>query len=264
MIVQDLPVSELQSLDEFIEAVNGIKIARKSYSPPLLFRGQSDSSWALETTLDRFASQRVDLQSYLDYLQRAAKPFSALSTKSFSVPYVEVKEDLIGIFRCEELAEFLIYLRHIGFPSPLLDWTTSPFIAAFFALEGASRRRTEKNPIAIIFLLDQNNGSAHWEGEAHLRILGPDVVGHPRHHLQQAQYTIAIQSTDDPFKLWMVPHEEAIGASVPEPLIRKFTLPAEVRDDALRQLDSMNINSYSLFQHGCIRTGMGYATSNFT
>jgi len=29
--------------------------------------------------------------------------------------------------------EFMAYLRHNGFPSPLLDWTRSPYVAAYFA-----------------------------------------------------------------------------------------------------------------------------------
>src|SRR5579871_975887 len=29
--------------------------------------------------------------------------------------------------------DYMAYLRHHGFPSPLLDWTRSPYVAAFFA-----------------------------------------------------------------------------------------------------------------------------------
>ena len=31
------------------------------------------------------------------------------------------------------LYRYMAYLRHFGFPSPLLDWSRSPFVAAFFA-----------------------------------------------------------------------------------------------------------------------------------
>jgi hypothetical protein len=33
--------------------------------------------------------------------------------------------------------EYMAYLRHHGFPSPLLDWTRSPYIAAYFAFSNA-------------------------------------------------------------------------------------------------------------------------------
>jgi hypothetical protein len=75
-------------------------------------------------------------------------------------------------------AAFLNLVQHHGFPTPLLDWTFSPFIAAYFAFKSATTaRRRDK---VRIFVLDQAPWKSDWQrsqvlvpGFLHMTLIEP-------------------------------------------------------------------------------------------
>jgi len=92
-----------------------------------LFRGQPEESWGLKPSIER-----------LPELMRIARDDDAetLVLRAFARRahhYVKSPPN------DEEILEWLALMRHYGAPTRLLDWTASPYIAAFFAAAQAQQ-----------------------------------------------------------------------------------------------------------------------------
>jgi hypothetical protein len=134
--------------------------------------------------------------------------------------------------------EFMAYLRHNGFPSPLVDWTKSPYIAAFFAFRNISSKAKDVS----IFV---HMGKSMCGQDPCIWILGPTIATDHKHYLQQSQYSICYREING--EIYYANHEDVKEDVEEQTVLTKYTIPISERKKVLRKLDSMNITAYSLF-----------------
>lgn len=81
----------------------------------------------------------------------------------------------------------------------------------------------------------------------YIRACGHYLSTHPRHFLQQSDYTLSSKLLED--GLHFCSHDEACH-SLPanQDAIWKFTIPSNERMKVLKLLDSYNLNEFSLFR----------------
>jgi hypothetical protein len=218
----------------------------KGYVSAPLFRGHADASWPLATTLERFSTKSWSVSAYHRLLRAIRPAVVSLTSRDWHLgpdADADIDEDHHGP---PPGYEFMIYLRHHGFPSPLLDWTRSPYVAAFFSF--ASRPHPACKAVAVFAFREHVGHGKSWSGDtARIVGLGPYAVTHERHYAQQSEYTICKKRMDGASVYWN--HEEALlDRVVPQDLLTKYIIPVTERGPFLRNLDSMNIHAYSLFR----------------
>jgi len=138
---------------------------------------------------------------------------------------------------------YMAYLRHHGFPSPLLDWSRSPYVAAYFAFKNACTDASKK---VAIFVSCRRDFAGSGNGMTVMYRFGPFVKTHRRHVLQQSEYTVCLSFHDDE---WRFENHNAAFCDGPyqQAFCWKFTIPVTERSKVLALLDEYNLNAFSLF-----------------
>jgi hypothetical protein len=220
-------------------------------SDKLLFRGHSSATWSLETTLERAGKHGMPLIDYYSLISSISSSVQSFTGKSWDVPEDDKVQELAAdydqlsrVLRRGKLPgySYMSYLRHHGFPSPLLDWTQSPYVAAYFAFA-----RPTDDDVAIFVYCEMPEGiKTRSGGKAQIRNLGPNVLTHRRHFLQQSAYTMCLQFENN--RWCFAPHESVFAHGDNEQdALWKFTIPSTERHEVLRSLDAYNLNAFSLF-----------------
>ncbi len=211
--------------------------------PEILFRGQKDASWGLKTTLERYTQKEFSFASYNRLLATIHPAISSYTGKKWTI------DRDIPAPNYPPSYELMVYARHHGFPSPLLDWSRSLYVALFFAFQNAC----ENHDVAIFSFIDRiGSAKSAWSAQPHIIELGPYVESDKRHFLQQAQYTIAIKEDENysgARKYIYCSHEEALSGSTDDEqdITCKFILSGNLKQKVLTRLHEMNINAFSLY-----------------
>jgi hypothetical protein len=199
-----------------------------------MFRGQASNQWRLRTAFHR--TGRAALPKFLAHdLNTLHRHLSGLTTHRFNLT------DPL------DNASFLHLVQHHGYPTPLLDWTQSPFIAAYFAYRNlrSSHIRVDQKVRILIFEVLQWNAAferAQVLNPAflHITFLEPLAINNPRAVPQQS---VSLVSNIDDIETYVGEKERASGKTY----LRAIDLPAIERKQVMRELSLMGISGGSLF-----------------
>lgn len=213
------------------------------------FRGQKRADWQLWSAISRQLQKFCpDTGSWPEREQRVIRIFQRKAHNFLNDPRI-LDDDL----RC------LALLQHHGAPTRLIDFTKSPYVAAFFALEDA----TEASAVYAI------NTPYLWHAAPRHHPALPREVIDPRENGHFRKYFIPNNTplvwAGEPGQLdsrlvaqsgtFVVPGvldrsiDDILINEYPneEPILHKFILAADMREQAIQNLYRMNITYATLF-----------------
>jgi hypothetical protein len=208
--------------DLFVELYDDAVFRQGRY----LFRGAGGADWRLATSFDRqFAAIPLERRMALwDLLIEQWRRGCAEAGIPDAVTSDDRKLWALG--------------QHHGLPTRLLDWSTSPYVAAFFAFRDQllAAAPSEVGQVAVWVM--------HLENPVWSRQHGVEVVTAPstengRMRNQNGRFTLcraAFSCLED----YVERFAEGLA-------LTKCVLPAAEAEAALSDLDAMGINSYDLF-----------------
>ena len=242
---------EVASFEEFVGRLVDILPTTSHDEVSFWFRGQSNEGWSLESSFLRSSSGLgLSADSALD-LEREARNAFRSKAHLFVSPHLLEK---VKTTPC-----WWALMQHHGAPTRLLDWTMSPYVAAYFAVQqdtgkqaGAvwcfcSRRllRTFEDEHGALPEFEDEEAPEWFEQKLEelrdQRIVVPltfTFASSERMAAQQGRFTMC-------FKVHQ--KHDCIIERINPPHIRRLLIPHDQKPEFLLRLREMNITASALF-----------------
>ena len=251
---------KISSWKYFMEFIYSEMLDYETY----IWRGQRNSNWELETTLDRLIkAAKIRKTKQLDFVHNHLEQFKYATRGRRGANPRNIEND----------NEWWALGQHHGLATPLLDWTSSPFVAAYFAFIDTGQRQTEfravyalhkptiEKKVVQIQRDQENKNKKELEdieaGKKKTGILGKIILKGPvypeiefirplsdeNHRLVNQGGLFSKSPSGKTLDFWV--QENFAGED--EYNLIKILIPNTERKQVLKTLNRMNINHLSLF-----------------
>ena len=206
-----------------------------------VWRGQRNKDWSLSSSLDRLLARLNLPTSKTDTLLKEHLESFKYATRGRRGPASALDHDSLD-------NDWWALGQHFGLATPLLDWTHSPFAAAYFAFEVEA----DTTDYRVVYGLDQKAveqrnrdlylGKSLEKGRSPvIEFIDPMSDENPRLVSQGGLFTRAPVGIS--IEQWVAQQFETSIVAV----LLKIEIPDQDRLTCLRTLERMNINHLSLF-----------------
>jgi hypothetical protein len=271
MITESEPVSthlgsgydeiKFRDLKQFIDYLYSDLLDFETY----VWRGQRLETWKLLPTIERVNCNATAMSSQdRDFETRHLQKFKYAARGRRGINPAQIADD----------NDWWALGQHYGLSTPLLDWTTSPFVAAFFAF---SEVGSDQTPYRAIYALHQPSiermaksvadqedtrkqerkdelqktntqpgiiESAFLYSKSQPELVFVRPLSDENHRLVNQGGLFTRSGTSLPIEEWVGTHQPSENNDL---ILLKMLVPNEERDKCLKLLNRMNINPLSLF-----------------
>lgn len=111
---KEFTIQIIRTIDELLNFISALE---QRYHQPLWFRGVADEKWDLLPSIQR-TKERLRNEQYI--------------TNDF---YIKARQVMEHPPEKKNYSAWMSIMQHFGLPTRLLDWSCSPLVASFFAIE---------------------------------------------------------------------------------------------------------------------------------
>jgi len=214
------------------------------FAPYWSFRGQSDSSWSLNPSLSRILKLNgINHPSNACQIEKSLTRYFLTNNKHF--------EEFKNIELDKKEGKLILiwsFMQHYGAPTRLLDWTDSPMIGLYYAVES---NWTKDGALYMVNNEEITQRSENKYGELNLEkdvdtnfsnsvFTMVTLQSTKRSYNQQGLFTVSHNP--------LIDHHEAIEElEIKSDSAYKLIIPKELKVDLLKKLRSSNVKADILY-----------------
>jgi hypothetical protein len=234
------------------------KLSSDGPEGPIIFRGQSKEEWGLTPSLTRILKKNeLNQQQGLLIEDKALKAFQRKAHLA-----AEFCEGL----RPNDPLHWWEIMQHYNAPTRLLDWSSSPYVALYYAVEDLSEKdgalfSFDAAHLSFVKIARSDSNDLDWAAH-HFKQLDKSlinaeyektiiVVGCPkptdRMVAQQSEFTVCTEllTDHDDFANQIV--YSGVPGGEGHSIVKKYIIPSELKPKFLANLEMMNITANALF-----------------